>query len=288
MRTLPLEHDYGKSAAKLRGKFPHHSHVEQVIVQDTTVIAPNGNTVAVLLTRRIDPELYRLADALWSTVEGLPSNRTTAMGTRSLSRSVNREGAPSPRTGINVRVLDVLKKQGVRQGILGCLGRPCRQTTLSLKRPELLDANRRLTERVDKLYSHYTPTHHARQRARVKKTPHCRLWRTAFSTIYVLKNGRTAYHPDGHLRGLMTAIIPMGKFAGGELVLPRWRIAIAYQPGDLLLFDAEQLHGNLPFEGERLSAAFYCARHIAYAGNGRADLPNTAESAATSRFRRFS
>jgi hypothetical protein len=61
----------------------------------------------------------------------------------------------------------------------------------------------------------------------------------------------------------MTAITPLGNFSRGALVLLRWRIAIPYKPGDLLLFDAEELHGNLPFEGERLSAAFYCSRHIA-------------------------
>jgi len=32
------------------------------------------------------------------------------------------------------------------------------------------------------------------------------------------------------------------------------------------LFDPQQLHGNLPFEGERISAAFYCSRHIANSG----------------------
>jgi hypothetical protein len=48
--------------------------------------------------------------------------------------------------------------------------------------------------------------------------------------------------------------------------LPRWRIAFALQPGDLLLFDPQQLHGNLPFKGRRLSAAFFCARRIAKCG----------------------
>ncbi len=62
----------------------------------------------------------------------------------------------------------------------------------------------------------------------------------------------------------MTAILPMGKFSGGELVLARWRVAIAYKPGDLLFFDPQCLHGNLPFKGERLSAAFYCAGKIAH------------------------
>jgi hypothetical protein len=64
----------------------------------------------------------------------------------------------------------------------------------------------------------------------------------------------------------MTALMPMGKFTGGNLVLPRWRIAFALRPGDLLLFNPQELHGNLPIIGERISAAFYCAAGIAECG----------------------
>jgi len=70
----------------------------------------------------------------------------------------------------------------------------------------------------------------------------------------------------GNLRGVMTALIAMGNFEGGALVLPRWWRAISLRPGDLLLFDPQNLHGNLPFQGERLSAAFYCERRIADCG----------------------
>jgi hypothetical protein len=79
---------------------------------------------------------------------------------------------------------------------------------------------------------------------------------------------RSAYHADrGNLPGVMSAIMPMGNFTGGELILARWRLAVAFKPGDLLLFDPQQVHGNLPFEGERLSAIFYCERRIAECGD---------------------
>jgi hypothetical protein len=64
----------------------------------------------------------------------------------------------------------------------------------------------------------------------------------------------------------MTALVPMGEFTDGGLVLPRYRIAIAFKPGDLLLFDPQEVHGNLPFTGKRLSLALYCARCIADCG----------------------
>jgi hypothetical protein len=131
----------------------------------------------------------------------------------------------------------------------------------------MLDRNRRVIERANSIYAEYLPTYYAIQRAAVEQMPASRLWKTAFTTVYVIRNHRCAYHRDrGNLHGVMSCLMPMGKFTGGELALPRWRVAIAFKAGDLLLFDPQQVHGNLPFEGERLSAALYCAGWIADCG----------------------
>jgi hypothetical protein len=266
MKTLTLELDFKKAAAELVGTFPDRSHVTLTLHSDTKVIAPNGKLIAVQLHNAIPEDLYLLAYELWKPVDGPVSNRATAVGTRSLPRSTNKHGVPSPRSGVNVRVLEVTE---ARQGIVGYLDRPnFRCTLLSREHPEMIEGNRHLIEHIDSLYAQQLPDVYAQQRREVAKAGSSwRLWNTVFSTVYLAKNFRTAYHTDrGNLRGVMTALMPTGKFTGGELVLPRWRIAIAFKPGDLLLFDPQQLHGNLPFEGERISAAFYCARRIADCG----------------------
>lgn len=133
----------------------------------------------------------------------------------------------------------------------------------------MLDGNRSLIERIDYLYAKHAPEFYGQQKAEVERGGRrWRLWKTAFTTIYIIKQLRdAAYHRDvGNFPGGLTAITPCGNFTGGELVLLRWRIAIAYKPGDLLLFDPEQLHANLPFVGERLSAACYCEEKIAICG----------------------
>ena len=128
----------------------------------------------------------------------------------------------------------------------------------------MLERNERLIKLVDKLYKQFLPTFYAKQRTALAKVPRYRLFGVSFTTIYVAKNFRTAYHRDtGNLPGVMTCLMPMGRFKGGALVLPRFRIAVAFKPGDMLLFNPQELHGNLPFKGQRLSAAFYCARWIA-------------------------
>ncbi len=271
MQTLPLKHDYKDAAAELKGQHPAPSHADQTINKDTVVIAPDGSIPAVLLKQKIDPGLYNPAFELWETVDELPSNRATAVGSPSLPRLKN-DGTLSERRGVPLNVLQVLEEQGVRHGILGYLDatpdQPCHKTPLTIARPELLDRNEQLVKRVDELYAQFMPTCYAAQRAVVDRVPCWRLWDTAFTTVYIIKKLRSAYHPDhGNLRGVMSAIMPMGHFTGGELILARWRISIAFTPGDLLLFDPQQLHGNLPFEGERLSAIFYCERRIAECGD---------------------
>jgi hypothetical protein len=267
MKTLLLRHDYKEAAAELKGQHPAPSHADQIIDVDTVVIAPDGSIPAVLLKQKIDPALSDRAYELWKTVDELPSNRATAVGSRSLHR-IKKNQTLSGRKGVPLEVLEVLEDQGVRHGILGYVDatadQACHTTPLTIERPEMLSENQILIERVDSLYADHVPSLYAVQRAEVEKAPDWRLWKTAFTTVYIIKMLRSAYHPDrGNLRGVMSAITPMGKFTGGELILSRWRLGIAFIPGDLLLFDPQHLHGNLPFEGERLSAIFYCERRIA-------------------------
>ncbi len=271
MKTLVLKRDYREATVGLEREFPDPSHVRQTLDEDTKVRAPDGRISAVLLCNVIPPARHKLAYELWKTVNELPDNRPTAVGSLSLPR-VRNDGTLSERRVVPKNVLEVLEKLGVAQGVLGYLDaagqKPCHKTPLSRSRPELLHGNRPLIELVDALYRQHTPNSYAIQQAEVEKAGPCwRLWETAFSTIYIAKKFQTAYHVDrGNLLGVMSAIMPMGKFTGGELILPRWRVAVAYKPGDLLLFDPQQLHGNLPFEGERLSAIFYCERRIADCG----------------------
>jgi Oxygenase domain of the 2OGFeDO superfamily len=268
MKTLLLRPDDFRKIAGFEGQFPTPKHARQTLKESTKVILPDGTDGAILLCDVIPRAFHKLAYELWKPVSQSPSNRATAVGSRSLLR-LNNDGMLGKRRGVPKSVLRVLAEHGVAHGIIGFVDatrdRPCRKTLLTRKHSEMLQGNRPLIERVDELYKRYLRTFYARQRAEIGKVPRWRLWQTVFSTIYVAKKFRTAYHYDrGNLKGAMTALMPMGNFTGGELILPRWRISIAFKPGDLLFFDSQQeLHGNLPIEGERLSAAFYCAGRIA-------------------------
>jgi hypothetical protein len=266
VKTILLTRDNQEAAKKLEGKFPSPSHVRETLTEDTKLIGKDG-TVALLLRNVIPIPLHKLAYELWRTVHELPDNRATAVGTTSQWRRKS-DGSLGKRRGVIEDVKKLLRERNTAHGLIGFLDatpdHPCHKTPLTKDHPEMLEGNERLIKLVDELYKFHLPDFYARQRAEIEKVPRWRLWQTVFSTIYVAKNFRTAYHYDtGNLRGVMTALLPMGDFADGELVLPRWGIAFALKAGDLLFFDPQQLHGNLPFKGKRLSAAFYCERRIA-------------------------
>jgi hypothetical protein len=256
VNTIWIKQDFRPAAAKLKGKFAAPSHATHILAEDSRIIAPDGTIGAVLLCDVIPSELHRRAYDVLKNVNGFVSNRATALGTISLPRSVNQNHVASSRSGVNEIVLQA---SPARQGILGC-DRPRHLTKLTRKHPELLKCNRALIELVvDSLYAEHLPLFYKKQRAIVGKMP---LWDTVFTTAYVGKQFRTAYHADGNLQGTMTAIVPLGRFHGGELVVPAWRIAFAYKPGDLLLIDAEQVHGNLPFSGKRVALVLFCGRWV--------------------------
>jgi Oxygenase domain of the 2OGFeDO superfamily len=149
-------------------------------------------------------------------------------------------------------------------------GEQYRETPLTKKNPKMLTRNKSLIKLVNKLYKKYLPSIYEMQKAEVDKAPKCRLSHTAFSAIYLAKKFQTRYHRDrGNLKSAMTALMTMGDFTGGILIMPRWRLAFVLRPGDLLFFNPGDLHGNTPIEGERVSAAFYCGGGIADDGNSR-------------------
>ena len=89
---------------------------------------------------------------------------------------------------------------------------------------------------------------------------------TPFTTITVNKTFRTACHRDAgdFSDGLSNLLVLSnnGKYTGGYLVFPEYRIAVNVRPGDLLLVNNHEIiHGNTPIEtyddGERISLVCY-------------------------------
>jgi hypothetical protein len=258
------DYDYAAQAEALRKTVPDWSHIRGTFDEDFRLRAKDGKTVALLLRNVIPEKLHQRAFAgWWDRVTQRVTDRVDVLGTVSLPKKMRRDGSPSGVYGVNKGILDATPAGEARQATLGCSAHGI--TPITKKYPQMLNDNRELIELVDQLFKKHLP--HVREQARteIKRAPEeFRLWKTAFTSVYLFKAWSSRYHKDkNNLRGVLTAITPVGDFLGGELVLPRWAVAIAFRPGDLLFFDPQQVHGNLPFKGRRISAALYCARHIA-------------------------
>jgi hypothetical protein len=257
--------DHASNAKGLLASVPQPSHAaRRTFAEDFCLREKNGSVAALLLCDVIPKTLHRHAfDSWWDHVTDRVTNRGSVLGTKSLPKNTRRDGKPSGFKGVNVDILDTTRAGQARQATLGWGDGGI--TPITRKYPDMLDANRELIERVDKLFEQHLPQFHEKAQTAIEKGPaKCRRWKTAFTSVYLFRGFSSRYHKDkNNLSGVLTAITPVGDFTGGALVLPRWEIAVAFKPGDVLFFDPQQVHGNLPFKGKRISAALYCSRSIA-------------------------
>ena len=104
--------------------------------------------------------------------------------------------------------------------------------------------------KVDQFFKELLPTRYANQK-RVADTidPGLRIGNTAFTTITINNNFRTAAHRDaGDLKEGFGNLSCTGKgeWDGGYTVLPEYRVGVKLNPGDVLIMDVHQIHGNTP------------------------------------------
>ena len=112
-----------------------------------------------------------------------------------------------------------------------------------------------LFQKIGELCQLYTPQEWRRQMSMVDKTdPSFVIAGTPYTTVTVNHDYPTGVHKDsGDLPQGISCLFFVtaghkregpGGWGGGELVFPSFRVAVDPSPGDLLLMDAHQWHGN--------------------------------------------
>lgn len=124
-----------------------------------------------------------------------------------------------------------------------------------------------MIEEISRLFAQYAPekyNYQAGVAAKVKKD--WLIGESVFSTVTINKNFRTALHRDGlNLADSFSAfnVLRAGNFLGGNLVFPRYRIAVSADNQDLLFFMPQEPHGNTEMKAingkkyERISLVYY-------------------------------
>lgn len=124
---------------------------------------------------------------------------------------------------------------------------PCRTTKFTEKNFKAWETVLPMMRLVDKLYKQLQPVVHLKQYLESSKTPDFQIADTAFSTLTVNLNWRTACHIDGgdFKDGYSVIMVAEeGKWSGSYLGYPRFKVCIDVRQGDFLLMDPHQYHAN--------------------------------------------
>jgi hypothetical protein len=263
MRRIDLKPLWPDSDAWL-GEALDSSHYTECVRDEAVALKDNGEVLFKALRRPTSLDKCRRAFPVLATAHQDSAFRIMASG-----------HAKAGENGISdvMGFLDGTERYGLIQ---------CRETAWSVD--HFLEQKTEVepfVREVDNVFRAEMPGRYAVQRDHVRKAhPAWTFNNTAFTTVTINKNMRTHAHRDeGDLKegfGVIT-VMKAGKFSGGELIFPRWRIAVDIGTTDVLLCDVHELHGNAPLVGEggkflRLACVYYFRTGILDCGSPAHEL----------------
>lgn len=235
-----------------------------------------------------------LLDAVRPTVYKAATQRKVAGGARAVAAGTGsvqrkrRDGSLSKIQGAqelqDLSDADYARLRAATDGTFGFLGRgvrggqvyPCRLTMYSGALPSELRLMSELARIVAEAFKQsWVSNRWEAQFEKASQTAPIWLIRTKeghtpFTTITCNRSWRTAAHVDkGDLKEGFGVLCCLGDFGGCDLVFPRYRAAVRYREGDVLLANVREVHGNTPLlnpdgsvprvgrEPERLVCVFY-------------------------------
>jgi len=234
---------------KLIWTFSKESDYEQVIDYDCEAYTKTGAPLFVFKKNYIDENVLKTAYDNLKYAATPTNNRGAASGGERRLRLL-KDGTYSKTTQVYVpgspeQIKDL-------SGIIGNFDRNahfdfCRKTAFNVHHYDKFEKGIPLIQAVDEGFKKYVPYRYKKQKEMIMATnPNYRIADTAFTTITVNKNWRTAYHRDegDYAKGFGNLVTYMKGMEPVLFILPRYKIAINLQSTDLLLVDVHQVHGN--------------------------------------------
>ena len=120
---------------------------------------------------------------------------------------------------------------------------PCRLTHFTRTNYDKYKDGLPFIQKIDQMFKKLIPDSHEKQLTQANKKPHLKIPETAFSTITINRNFRTALHRDaGDYKGGFgnLTVIERGKYHGGYTVFPQFGVAVDVRNGDFLAMDVHQ------------------------------------------------
>jgi hypothetical protein len=153
----------------------------------------------------------------------------------------------------------------VASGVIGYyektpfLGQPCRMTGYTRSGLKQFIHGIPFLRAIDEQFKKLVPEAHKKQLTEVSKKPMYQIDNTAFSTLTVNANFRTALHKDAgdYQEGFGNlSVIEWGRYHGGETLFPRFGIGFNIRTGDFVAMDVHEWHTNAPITTTKEDDAF--------------------------------
>ncbi len=146
---------------------------------------------------------------------------------------------------------------------------PCRLTAFNHREIDKFKKVEPFLERIDKLFKKLTPKAHKKQYKRAQETDFV-IKDTAFSTVTINYNWRTALHKDSgdFEEGFGNLIVcEEGEYDGGCTGFPQYGVAFDVRDGDFLAMDVHEWHCNTKIvsrskDHSRLSVVCYLRKNM--------------------------
>lgn len=202
----------------------------------------------------------------------IPSrNRGAAAGPIDLKGVYWSRRKPVETTGWSTRYMQDGKVSKMRvnnvvaSGVIGnyertpFLGQPCRLTGYTRRGLKQYLHGIPFIEALDKEFKRLVPDAWRKQHTLAAKKPMYQIADTAFSTLTVNMNFRTALHKDAgdYSEGFGNlTVIEWGRYHGGETLFPRFNAAVNLRTGDFVAMDVHEWHSNAPIRETKEDAAY--------------------------------
>lgn len=127
------------------------------------------------------------------------------------------------------------------------MGIPCRLTSYTQRYFKQYRHGLPFIQAIDGVFKELIPDRHAKQLAAAKQKSMYQIEGTAFSSITINRNFRTALHmDDGDFRDGYgnLSVIERGRYHGGATMFPRYRVGFNVRTGDFLAMDVHEWHCN--------------------------------------------
>tara|TARA_R100000995_G_C3482968_1_gene125216 strand:- start:2129 stop:3109 length:981 start_codon:yes stop_codon:yes gene_type:complete len=296
MKLLKIEPILDDQQIKsLEGTYFSKDLIKHHITEDTKVLNENGDILAVYKKNAVPKDILDKCRVSFRKSISVSNNRGQAAGPLPADLKIGDKfnGLTVGKIGKN-RFYPLLasgklskspKAKAVHSSIIGFSDRYpripyCRRTVFTQNNWKHYNRCLPYVKCVDNFFAKYAPKRYKVQRKLADETSKDFVINdTAFTTVTVNKNFRTAGHYDnGDLKEGFgnLGVISQGKYDGGITVIPKYGVGLDLKDGDLAIFDVHELHGNTEIIRksfyERISVVCYYREKMIYCGDADYEL----------------